>query len=170
MNDILSEANTLRGVYQDLEAYQRLCEEDRRFFDNLFILLLFNESKIYSNKYLSQRFNIPVSTIEKRVRRLDRANLIKRKVENELKDNEKWITTARTIELDPVTFAFMRAKNEEARIQAARMEALEKNNVFISKTEIEQLQQEAKIVNEGPAPEPPTEDAISEFKRMLENL
>mgnify|MGYP002509227492 CR=1 FL=1 len=65
------------------------------------IIHLFNESKIYSNKYLSQRFNIPVSTIEKRVRRLDRANLIKRKVENELNTNKKWITTARTIELDP---------------------------------------------------------------------
>lgn len=87
-----------------MPEYLSLREEDQLFFDNLFILLLFNEDKVYSNKYLSQRFNIPVSTIEKRIKRIARAKLIRRSVTNEFTEG-RWITTARTLELDPFTFS-----------------------------------------------------------------
>lgn len=168
MNDILSESNDLRCIYQDIPEYVDLREEDKKFFDNLFILLLFNEDKVYSNKYLSQRFKIPLSTLEKRIRRLDRANLIKRKTVNELVDNEKWITTSRTLELDPATFAFVKAKSEEARIQAARQQALEKD-VYIPKDKVDEIKEDVKASLKPITEEPPI-DPIAEFRRLLTNL
>ena len=127
MKDMLSMAGVFKTIYSDLPEYQNLRAEDKKFFDNLFILLLFNEDKVYSNKYLSKRFDIPISTIEKRIHRLYQAGLIKRKVVNELVDS-KWITKARTLELDSVTFSFVKAKSEEERIRGARQSALDKGN------------------------------------------
>lgn len=113
-----------------MPEYTSLREEDKKFFDNLFILLLFNEDKVYSNKYLSQRFNIPLSTLEKRIKRLARAKLISRKVMSEIQDG-KWITTARTLELDPFTFSVLKkrvaeSKNKEDKVIQARTLAAEK--------------------------------------------
>ena len=104
MNDLLRLSSELQSIYKYMPEYLSLREEDQRFFDNLFILLLFNEDKVYSNKYLSQRFNIPVSTIEKRIKRITRAKLIRRTVSNEFTEG-RWITTARALELDPFTFS-----------------------------------------------------------------
>lgn len=169
MNDILREANDLKVIYQDIPEYVNLREEDKRFFDNLFILLLFNEDKVYSNKYLSQRFKIPLSTLEKRIRRLDRAHLIKRKTVNELVDNEKWLTISRTLELDPVTFAFVKARTEEAKIQAARQEALEKN-VYVSKDKVDEIKKDVKASLEPIPAEPPSIDPVAEFRRLLNTI
>lgn len=111
-----------------MPEYLSLREEDQLFFDNLFILLLFNEDKVYSNKYLSQRFNIPVSTIEKRIKRIARAKLIRRTVSNELTEG-RWITTARTLELDPFTFSQLMkelsTKSKNEKVLQARTIALE---------------------------------------------
>lgn len=131
LNDLLNQSGELRAVYKDMPEYQALREEDKRFFDNLFILLLFNEDKAYSNNYLSQRFNIPLSTLEKRIKRLARSKLIARKVSSELL-NGKWVTTARTLELDPFTFSVLKkrvaaAKNKEDKVTKARTLAAEKN-------------------------------------------
>lgn len=167
MKDMLSMASDFRSIYKDIPEYLGLGEEDRKFFDNLFILLLFNEDKAYSNKYLSQRFSIPLSTIEKRIRRLDRANLIKRKVVNELVDNSKWITKERTIELDPVTFAFVKARTEEARLQGARQAALDKGN-YIPREAMNVAQEEAADPTAKPVELP--EDEITAFRRMLAGL
>ena len=60
MKDMLSMAGVFKTIYSDLPEYQNLRAEDKKFFDNLFILLLFNEDKVYSNKYLSKRFDIPI--------------------------------------------------------------------------------------------------------------
>lgn len=111
-----------------MPEYLSLREEDQLFFDNLFILLLFNEDKVYSNKYLSQRFNIPVSTIEKRIKRIARAKLIRRTVSNEFTEG-RWITTARTLELDPFTFSQLMkelsTKSKNEKVLQARTIALE---------------------------------------------
>ena len=126
--DILSEANNLRAIYQDMEAYLTLREEDQKFFDNLFVLLLVYDNNQFSNKYLAQRFNMPISTIEKRIKRLARANLIRRCVSCEYAEGKKhWTTTSRTLELDPTTFSFAKVKDQERRIMSARLEAANKD-------------------------------------------
>lgn len=128
MNDILKLSSELQSIYKYMPEYLSLREEDQLFFDNLFILLLFNEDKVYSNKYLSQRFNIPVSTIEKRIKRIARAKLIRRTVSNELTEG-RWITTARTLELDPFTFSQLMkelsTKSKNEKVLQARTIALE---------------------------------------------
>ncbi len=128
MNDILKLSSELQSIYKYIPEYLSLREEDQLFFDNLFILLLFNEDKVYSNKYLSQRFNIPVSTIEKRIKRIARAKLIRRTVSNEFTEG-RWITTARTLELDPFTFSQLMkelsTKSKKEKVLKARTIALE---------------------------------------------
>ncbi len=128
MNDILKLSSELQSIYKYMPEYLSLREEDQLFFDNLFILLLFNEDKVYSNKYLSQRFNIPVSTIEKRIKRIARAKLIRRTVSNEFTEG-RWITTARTLELDPFTFSQLMkelsTKSKNEKVLQARTIALE---------------------------------------------
>lgn len=133
MNDLLNLSGELQAVYKDMPEYINLREEDKIFFDNLFILLLFNEDKVYSNKYLSQRFNIPLSTLEKRIKRLAQAKLIRRSISKVLKDG-KWITSSRALELDPVTFANLMkqlrdSKNQTEKIRRARTIAVDKNVV-----------------------------------------
>lgn len=167
MKDLSSMASEFKSIYVDIPEYQELREEDRKFFDNLFILLLFNEEKAYSNKYLSQRFSIPLSTIEKRIKRLDRAKLIKRKVVNELQENGRWLTKERTIELDSVTFAFVKARTETARIQGARQAALDKGK-FIPREAMDTAKEEAMDPTTKPVEIP--EDEISTFRRMLANI
>ena len=129
MNDILKLSSELQSISKYMPEYLSLREEDQLFFDNLFILLLFNEDKVYSNKYLSQRFNIPVSTIEKRIKRIARAKLIRRTVSKEFTEG-RWITTARPLELDPFTFSVLMKElsqktSKKEKVLKARTIALE---------------------------------------------
>lgn len=176
------EGKELACLYEKEESYLSLCEEDKKFFIRLFPLLLFAPTNNFSNKYLAWALRdtkeegnlddrpLSVSTVEKRMRRLTRAHLIIKWDEKNF-ENGKWRTTKRPVELDPATFAFVRAKNTEAKIKAARMEALEKQNVFISKETVERIQDKVEAIStELPAPEATPSDTLEEFKRMLNNL
>lgn len=150
--DLLSEATNLRAIYQNMESYQCLREEDRKFFDNLFILLLVYDDKNFSNKYLAQRFNMPISTIEKRIKRLAQAKLIRRCASCEYVESKNhWTTISRTLELDPMTFSFTKIKEQSERIKTAKIEAI----VAMSK-EIEAAHPELKTLSKtAPPDEPP---------------
>lgn len=142
MNDLLKLSSELQSIYKYMPEYLSLREEDQRFFDNLFILLLFNEDKVYSNKYLSQRFNIPVSTIEKRIKRITRAKLIRRTVSNEFIEG-RWLTTARTLELDPFTFSVLmkelsKKPSKEEKVQKARSIALKNPEPMLEEETMEE--------------------------------
>lgn len=106
----------IKIIYQNLDSYKALSEGDQKFFDNLFILLLVSDVKELSNKYLSYRFNIPVSTIEKRINHLKKAKLITRSVEYN-NYHGKWRAVKSRLDLDPVTFSFARIEESSERLK-----------------------------------------------------
>lgn len=100
-----------KQIYMEFKEYQELRESDQAFFDSLFILLYLKDiNQEFSNKYLSSRLGMPVSTVEKRLRRLERAHLIMRFIAR-FKNKDGYWTTGRTIKLDNITFAFLYTKN-----------------------------------------------------------
>ena len=99
--------NKLKKIYKDFESYSELSELKcgdvaQDFFDQIFPILWTQGELKMTNKQLGERFGYAESTIEKRVRILDRANLIVR-TQNSYYDKttQKWCTT-RTITLDPI--------------------------------------------------------------------
>lgn len=106
MLDTMTEIFKFRETYQQFEEYQGLQSGDKKFFDNLFLLLVVSTNVEYTNKYLSIRFNTPISTVEKRLKRLEWAHMIVRSVIRIKKEDKYWISV-RTIHLDPKTFAFI---------------------------------------------------------------
>lgn len=140
---LLEQAKMYKEVYSTMSNYKELREGDKDFFDTLFIILLFDNKKYYTNAYLSKRLNIPESTLEKRLKRLDHAKLIQRKVNSELVGGV-WRTASRSIQLDSVTFAFMNLATQEERIRAARLQALE-NGKYIEPIEAHEEEEFHKI-------------------------
>ena len=141
----ISDGTTLESIYKNLDEYKNLRDSDKEFFDKLFPMLLYYDNDVYSNSYLCNRFNMPKSTLEKRLRRLDNVNLIHKWDEKE-RINGTWTTIARHIVLDPATFSFMRAKSHEEKIQCARQEAFDKKEV---KPMLENESNEAYLIRTG---------------------
>lgn len=106
MLDTISEILKFKETYEQFEEYQNLQNNDKKFFDNLFLLLVVSTNVEYTNKFLSYRFNMPISTVEKRLKRLEWAHLIVRSVIRIKKEDKYWVSV-RTIHLDPKTFAFV---------------------------------------------------------------
>ena len=88
----------LKKIYMIDDGYQELSDEDKSFFDRLFTLLWISDDVFYSNEYLAIKFSMGKSTIEKRLRRMERAFLIHREIYRE-NNNGKW-TSQRRITLD----------------------------------------------------------------------
>ena len=94
--------NKLKKIYQNFDEYQDVNEADQEFFDGLFPVLWLDGHLNMPNKYLAERFGYQVTTIEKKLRKLERAHLIYRVVKRNKDDNTgKWNTT-RDIFLDSV--------------------------------------------------------------------
>lgn len=106
MLDTITEILKFKETYEQFEEYQNLQKNDKKFFDNLFLLLVVSTNVEYTNKFLSYRFNMPISTVEKRLKRLEWAHLIVRSVIRIKKEDKYWVSV-RTIHLDPKTFAFV---------------------------------------------------------------
>lgn len=139
----------IKIIYQNLDSYKALSEGDQRFFDNLFILLLVSDVKELSNKYLSYRFNIPVSTVEKRINHLKKAKLITRSVEyNNYRG--KWRAVKSRLDLDPVTFSFARIEEASERLKTVQLEYI----LAVTK-EIEEAHPELKQLKERSKPVEP---------------
>lgn len=131
----IDDATEFKNIYKNLDSYMNLCLEDRKFYDILFPILLFQDSDIYSDNYLCQRFKNEItkkpmskSTLQKRLRRLASASLIHKWDERDFVEG-RWTTVARHIQLDPVTFSFMKMKSKEGIIATAREEAFNKRDV-----------------------------------------
>lgn len=88
----------LKKIYMVDDGYQELVDDDKAFFDRLFTLLWINDDIFFSNEYLASKFGIGKSTVEKKLRRIERANLIYREIYREF-NNGKW-TSQRRITLD----------------------------------------------------------------------
>lgn len=89
----------LKKIYMVDDGYQELSEDDKLFFDRLFTILWISEDCFYSNKFFAARFVIGESTVEKKLRRLERNHLILREIYRE-NNNGKW-QSQRRITLDP---------------------------------------------------------------------
>ena len=123
----------LKKIYMVDDGYQELKDEDKTFFDRIFTLLWINEDIFYSNKYLALKFGYGESTIEKKLRKIERSFLIYREVYRE-QQNGKWISQRR-ITLDPTLKAKLYKKlnlipSEEPKEEAAEQveEVTNKNN------------------------------------------
>lgn len=128
---MINSINKYKEIYSNLDCYKELRESDQEFFDNLFLLLLFKDANNeLSNKFLSKRLDMPESTIEKRLRRLERAHLIIRYIAKTKKD-DYWITF-RSIKLDSITFAWF----------------CEMNNINMSEKEAELFKNKRKEIDE----------------------
>ena len=118
MENVLTNANDYKAVYELLPEYQALhIEADKVFFDNIFLCLLIDKVVVRSNKELAARFNMSESTLEKRLKRLEDAKLI---IRSNVKTHENgyWEVLERAIELDPFTFAKIKeqALREKAKL------------------------------------------------------
>lgn len=151
--DYLDKANNFISIYQDTENYKNLIKEDKKFFKGLFVLLLVFGDLTMSNRELGERLKpegspkpIPVSTVEKRISHLKKANLIIGWEERERSEG-RWRTARRHLQLAPELFSFVAIKDQEQRIFTARLQA--------AIDEINKVHPELqKMVAEEP-PEPP---------------
>lgn len=98
----------LKKIYMVDDGYQELADDDKAFFDRLFTLLWINDDIFFSNEYLASKFCIGKSTVEKKLRRIERANLIYREIYRE-NNNGKW-TSQRRITLDSTLKALILKK------------------------------------------------------------
>lgn len=129
--NLLDKANSFQSIYQDMQAYKNLRAGDQEFFDALFLPLLVYGDLTWSNEEIALNLKkdedaepIPISTVEKRLRRLKEAKLIVRwNKRYQDKKNGVWITTERHLRLDPVLFVFMSIEDQEKRITAAKLQA-----------------------------------------------
>lgn len=105
----------LKKIYQEFDSYKSLENMEtgdvtQDFFDLLFPILWISGSLDMTNKAIGERFGYAESTIEKRMRLLDRVGLIVRNQSSfyDTKRN-KWQTT-RVITLDPIFCANLSKK------------------------------------------------------------
>lgn len=92
----------LKKIYHEYDEYQEVKETDQDFFDWIFPILWLDGHLDMPNKYLAERFGYSISTVEKTLRRLERAHLIYRNVLRHCNDQTgKW-ETKRDIFLDSV--------------------------------------------------------------------
>lgn len=101
--------NKLKKIYQETSNYQDLGEAERDFFDQIFNILWLSGEMNLTNKYIAERFGYSPSTIEKKLRRIERSNLIYRQISRFKDENERW-QTLRIIILDPVFKNFLLEK------------------------------------------------------------
>lgn len=117
---LAEQANKYKIIYSTYPSYMNLIESDRSFFDDLFVLILFEKDISWENKYLAERLGYSVSTIEKKLHRLEAAHLIKRKCTPFLDHTTgHWITASRSITLDPVTFTILKASASKTQKETA---------------------------------------------------
>lgn len=101
--------NKLKKIYEETSNYQDLKEAERDFFDQIFNILWLSGEMNLTNKFIAERFGYSPSTIEKKLRRIERANLIYRQISRFKDENERW-QTLRIITLDPVFKNFLLEK------------------------------------------------------------
>ena len=155
--NLLDKANSFQSIYQDMQAYKNLRAGDQEFFDALFLPLLVYGDLTWSNEEIALNLKkdegaepIPISTVEKRLRRLKEAKLIVRwNKRYQDKKNGVWITTERHLRLDPVLFVFMSIENQEKRITAARFQAINKD-IDKLHPELKNLSKVSKLPEEPP--------------------
>lgn len=94
--------NKLKKIYQNYDEYQLINEADQEFFDQLFSILWIEGHLNKKNEYLGARFGYQKSTIEKKLRHLERAHLIYRDVVRKHDDITGRWTTDRDIFLDEI--------------------------------------------------------------------
>lgn len=92
-------------IYTDFSSYQKLTAGDQEFFDFLFNVLIVEGKINWSNEKLSKVTNIPESTVEKRLKRIEDAGLIIRESSKQ-HINGVWKTVDRIIRLSPEYFGF----------------------------------------------------------------
>ena len=122
--------NKLKKIYQETSNYQDLKEAERDFFDQIFNVLWISGEMNLTNKYIAERFGYSPSTIEKKLRRIERANLIYRQISRFKDENDRW-QTLRIITLDPVlkNFLLEKLKFKPAGVLAAVEEAVKKDEI-----------------------------------------
>ncbi|MDE7264510.1 MAG: hypothetical protein K2N64_07600 [Anaeroplasmataceae bacterium] len=155
MPNLLIKANTYTSIYQDMEAYKALRTGDQEFFDALFLPLLVYGDLTWSNEEIAENLKkeedsepIPVSTVEKRLRRLKEAKLITRWNRRHYdKKTGVWITAERHLRLDSVLFVFMEIEEQEKRITAAKLQAINQD--------IDKLHPELNNISRQPEEPPP---------------
>ena len=92
-------------IYKDFAAYQELSPGDKAFFDKLFSYLIYYGEITWSNRKLSELLGTSESTLEKRLSRLEKSQLILRETSKQ-KEYGKWRTVDRVIRLNPFHFQF----------------------------------------------------------------
>ena len=92
-------------VYTDFEEYINLSDGDKEFFDKLFKYLIYYGEINWSNKKLSELLGTSESTLEKRLKRLEKSQLILRETSKQC-EYGKWRTVDRIIRLNPFYFQF----------------------------------------------------------------
>lgn len=134
--------NKLKKIYQDFDAYSELenlkaGDVTQDFFDQIFPILWTQGEIKMTNKELGERFGYAESTIEKRVRLLDRVGLITRHLDSYFDSKaDKW-RTSRTITLDPVFSTMLTKKLKiEPKSRVKMEEKVEvKENKSVTKAE-----------------------------------
>lgn len=91
--------------FRCLDSYINLSEQDKAFFNDLFMVLIKGPIN-WSNKKLSNFFRQPESTIEKRLKRLDKAKMIYRECSRYKDQFGEWKVADRIIKLHPKYFDF----------------------------------------------------------------
>ena len=92
-------------IYTDFVDYQNLSDGDKACFDKLFEYLIYHGTITWSNEKLSSILGETESTLEKRLNRLEKANMIMRETSKQC-FNGKWKTVDRIIKLNPLNFQF----------------------------------------------------------------
>lgn len=94
--------NKLRRIYKEYEEYQELSDTAKQLFDQLFSILWVEEKLDRTNEYLASRFGYQKSTIEKKLRQMERSHLIYRSIMRRRDELTGRWTTHRDITLDDV--------------------------------------------------------------------
>lgn len=132
----------LKKIYQDFDSYKALenmktGDVTQDFFDLLFPILWISGSLDMTNKAIGERFGYAESTIEKRLRLLDRVGLIVRN-QSSFYDTkrDKWQTT-RVITLDPIFCANLSKELKIAPKSSVKIEnEIISNDVIIEENDV----------------------------------
>lgn len=89
--------------YKNTSNYKQLCKGDQDFFDAIFSVLVLRPI-IERNEVLSISYKIPLSTLEKRLNRLEKSGLIIRENTNAILPNGKTRCISRKIYLNELIF------------------------------------------------------------------
>ncbi len=114
--------NKLKKIYQEYEEYQLISQPDQELFDQIFSILWVEGHLNKKNEYLAQRFGYGKSTIEKKLRHMERAHLIYRDVLRKCDSETGRWTTERDIFLDEV---FKSRLANDLKLKPAGLEPLE---------------------------------------------